>query len=106
MICSPAGCSSRLAGVIAGPRAASRRSSSFSQISLRVGKAGTACHSTSIGVLLMIAIVAACSHSATSVPVNVAPTITPCCSSTTIRAVPGVPAPWNAPPAVAELGTS
>jgi len=55
----------------------SRSSSSFSQISLRVGKAGTASHSSSIGVSATIAIVAACSQSATSLPVNVAPTITP-----------------------------
>ena len=41
-MCSPAGCRSRLAAVIAGPRAASPRSSNFSQISLRVGKAGSA----------------------------------------------------------------
>ena len=83
----------RSAGASAAARSASRRSSSFSQISLRVGKAGTACHSNSTGVLLTMAIVAACSQSATSVPVNVAPTITPRCSSTTIRAVPGVPIP-------------
>ena len=41
-MCSPAGCRSRLAAVIAGPRAASPRSSNFSQISPRVGKAGSA----------------------------------------------------------------
>ena len=70
---------------------ASRCSSSLSQISLqagKAGKAGTACHSSSTGVLLMIAIVAACSPSAMSMPVNVAPTITPRYSSTMIRAFP------------------
>ena len=45
------------------------------------------------GVSLTVVMVAACSQSATSVPVNVAPTITPRRSSTTIRAVPEVPAP-------------
>ena len=68
-------------------------SSSFSQISLRVGNAGTASQSVAIGTSATIAIVAACSQSATSLPVNVAPTITPRASSTTIRAVPAVPRP-------------
>jgi hypothetical protein len=54
------------------------------------GKRGTASHRRSTGISPTSAIVAACNQSATSVPVNVAPTITPRSSSTTSREVPGV----------------
>ena len=67
----------------------SAAASSLSQISLRVGKLGTACQSRSSGTSPTIAIVAAWTNSATSAPVNVAPTRTRRSSSTTIRAVPG-----------------
>src|ERR1700759_1173155 len=63
-------------------------SSIRSQISLTVGKAGTACHSRFSGTSPTTAIVAACSSSATSGPTSVKPTITCRSSSTTIRARP------------------
>ena len=56
------------------------------RITVRVGKLGTACHRRSIGTSPTIAIVAAWTNSATSAPVNVAPTRTRRFSSTTIRA--------------------
>ncbi len=66
------------------PSASSRRS----HASLTVGKAGTACQSRSTGTSPTIAIVAACSSSATSWPTKVAPMTVPACASTTIRAWP------------------
>ena len=70
-------------------------SSSFSHSSLRVGKHGTACQRSSSVTSPITAMVAACSASAISGPVKVAPTMTRRSSSTTMRAVPGAPRPTN-----------
>ena len=59
-----------------------------SHTSLIVGYDGTACHRRSTGTSPTIAIVAACSSSATSGPTNVAPTSTPRSVSITARAAP------------------
>src|SRR5215210_7583044 len=60
----------------------------LSQISLRVGNDGVACHSRPIGTSPTTAIVAAWMKSATSAPVIVAPTMTSRSLSTSSRDVP------------------
>ena len=68
------------------------------QISLIVGKGGTACQRRSRGTSPTIAIVAACNKSATSDPTNVIPTNTLRSSSTTAFALPVYPSACkNAP---------
>ena len=62
---------------------------SFSQISDRVGNAGTAWRRRVTGTSPTIAIVAAWMKSATSAPVIVAPTIRSVSLSTSSREVPG-----------------
>src|SRR3954452_8380489 len=70
------------------PAQADAFSSSRNQISLRVGKAGTAWRSRATGTSPTTAIVAACRKSAISAPTNVAPTTTPRPRSITRRLVP------------------
>src|ERR1700754_2489747 len=65
-------------------------------VELRVGKAGTACHSRSSGTSAVMAMVAACSSSATSGPTRVKPTSTFLSSSTTMRACPSYPSACRA----------